>query len=137
LGEREIYDWRPGPLKPKIAFRARKGIGFKLTNGEYITEETIEKLQEEIKTAIDFLDPQIEVIVCGEGKQHLVALIFVDEKLAKGKSEELKKTIMNRVKPVGKSMTKIKGDLDATFKKFEEYSSPLNNSCIKRNLIIR
>ena len=109
LGERETYDWRPGPHKPKIAFRARKGIGFKLANGEYITEEIVEKLQEEIKTAIGSLDPQIEVIVCGEGKQHLVALIFVDEKLAKGKSEELKKTIMNRVKSVGKSMTKIKG----------------------------
>ena len=109
LGERETYDWGPGPHKPKIVFRARKGIGFKLANGEYITEETIEKLQEEIKTAIGSLDQQIEVIVCGEGKQYLVALIFIDENLARGKGEKVKKIIIDRIKPVGKGLTKIKG----------------------------
>ena len=109
LGERETYDWGPGPHKPKIVFRARKGIGFKLANGEYITEETIEKLQEEIKTTIGSLDQQIEVIVCGEGKQYLVALIFIDENLARGKGEKVKKIIIDRIKPVGKGLTKIKG----------------------------
>ncbi len=98
-----------GEPHPLVLYEARKGTGFKLANGEYVTEQTIESLQEKIRVAVNDIDPQAEVIVCGEGKSYLVALVFIDEALAKEKGEKLKETIVERVKPVGKGLDKIRG----------------------------
>ncbi|MBI4160313.1 MAG: AMP-binding protein [Candidatus Yanofskybacteria bacterium] len=76
LGTREVY-WTGDEGRrdgEKIFCLGRKDDGFKMSQGEFVTAERLGHLEEEIKRINP--DGIHEVIVWGEHKPHLVAIIF-------------------------------------------------------------
>lgn len=59
-------------LPPRVFYGGRLSDSFKLAQGEYITPEKIDELENEIRK-ISGVD---ETIVCGDGKPYLIALVF-------------------------------------------------------------
>ena len=66
------------------------GDDFKLANGEFVTLDKIETLEEKIKR----LDPRIiEAIVCGADKPYVVAIIFCDDCLDGDLNHKIRETL--------------------------------------------
>lgn len=93
-----------------ISVTGRIGDGYKSAQGEYITVESIQNLEQEVKTQIRDIDPQAEVIVCGKGKSYQIALIFLNNKPSDEKElAELHETLKTRTRAVGRGLLKIGG----------------------------
>ena len=74
----------------KIFCAGRLGDDFKLANGEFVTLDKIETLEEKIKR----LDPRIiEAIVCGADKPYVVAIIFCDDCLDGDLNHKIRETL--------------------------------------------
>lgn len=92
-----------------ISIAGRIGDGYKSAQGEYITEENIQKLEQEIKNRITDIDPQAEVIVCGKGKPYRIALIFLNKPSDKKEIAKLYQTLKTRTEAIGKGLMRIGG----------------------------
>ncbi|MBI2057766.1 MAG: AMP-binding protein [Candidatus Yanofskybacteria bacterium] len=95
-----------GEMSPdqKIIYKGKKGRSFKLANGEYISDATVEFLEESAKSILRDIDPQTEVVICGDGQPQVVALVFISNK----KNAKLYETIQSSLETVGEGLTKIK-----------------------------
>lgn len=91
-----------------ITIAGRMGDGYKSAQGEYITAESIQKLEQEVKSRITDIDPQAEVIVCGKGKSYQIALIFLNNKPSDTKKlAKLCETLKAKTGATGKGLLKI------------------------------
>lgn len=97
----EDFRWQSLRFDPgaKVFYGGRLGDGFKLAQGEFVSAHKIEELEGQLKQ-IDGID---EVIVCGEGKAYLVALIFTSQPI-----EKLKNNLGPKVNACGEGLFKIK-----------------------------
>lgn len=60
---------------PQLLYAGRLDDGFKMANGEFVSAPKLYELESEIKKVAGVE----EVIICGEGKPYLAALVFRDE----------------------------------------------------------
>jgi len=90
---------------PGLICAGRLDNGFKLANGEFISAPKIYELENEIKK----VNGVEEVIICGEGKPSLVALIFSDKYYTHGlPCEYFGRKIDQRCQEIGEGLYKIR-----------------------------
>jgi len=91
-----------------ISVTGRMGEGYKTAQGEYITEESIQRLEQEVKDQIRDIDPQAEVVIYGKGKPYQVALIFLNNRPSDKKElAKLHETLKTKTGAIGKGLLKI------------------------------
>lgn len=94
----------------KVFYGGRLGDSFKLAQGEYISSEKIEELENETRK----IKGVSEAIVCGDGKPGLLAIIF-----SANPSLELEKRLASEVPKIGQGIYNIKKFMVADPKELE------------------
>ncbi|MBI2676989.1 MAG: AMP-binding protein [Candidatus Yanofskybacteria bacterium] len=91
-----------------ISITGRIGEGYKTAQGEYVTGESIQKLEQEVKDKIRDVDPQAEVVICGKNKPYQIALIFLNNRPSDKKGlAKLHETLKSKTGAIGKGLMKI------------------------------
>lgn len=83
----------------QVLYGGRLGDGYKNAQGEFVSPEKIEELEEAVRK-IDGVD---EVIVCGENKPYNIALVFSSKP-----SRQLHQKLEAEITKIGQGMYKIK-----------------------------
>ncbi|MEX1063857.1 MAG: AMP-binding protein [Candidatus Paceibacterota bacterium] len=101
--------YRTGDIGTQIGNRfnyvGKIGKGVKLAHGEFVTEAQIEQLEYTIRN----IDPRIEeVVVCGDNKPYLVALVFIADLARKLEVDEtLYTTLALAIEQAGEGIRKV------------------------------